>query len=196
MTGWSDSADVGVALASSATFNGDCGLGEVPSLRGCILDDENKTYLEQAISDGHAEIAIEGKTERIRYVAADRSERWSDPEEKVRAEFWAGIDSQISVPRPTHRVRGQSSQTLVFECKRADISDAEFTQSIEQACGNRANLSAQFCGTIAGLTRRLLRFDKFPPLERDKNHLTDIPTRYGKPPEWRFPLANSANSFS
>src|ERR1017187_11012881 len=43
-----------------------------------------------------------------------------------------------------------------------------------------------YSGAIAGLTRRLLRFDKFPPGERDRNHLTDIAKRYGKPPEWRF----------
>ena len=44
----------------------------------------------------------------------------------------------------------------------------------------------KYCGAIAGLTRRLLRFDKFPSGERDKNHLTDIPERYGRPPAWRF----------
>jgi type I restriction enzyme M protein len=75
---------------------------------------------------------------------------------------------------------------FVFECKRADVSDAEFAQSIEQACGNRANLGAPFCGTIAALTRRLLRFDNFPPGERDKNDLADVPFRYNKPPAWRF----------
>lgn len=39
------------------------------------------------------------------------------------------------------------------------------------------------------MTRRLLRFDdkqKYPPIKRDRNHLTDIPKRFGKPPEWRF----------
>ncbi|MFM7788885.1 MAG: restriction endonuclease subunit M, partial [Microcystis panniformis] len=50
-----------------------------------------KTYLEQAIADGQAEIKGEGKKERIHYLAADHSERWSDPEEKVRAEFWAEL---------------------------------------------------------------------------------------------------------
>lgn len=78
------------------------------------------------------------------------------------------------------------SPYFVYECKRADISDAEFAQSIEQACGNRASLGAHFCGVIAGLTRRFLRFDKFPPGERDKNILPDTPVRYGKPPDWRF----------
>lgn len=50
-----------------------------------------QTYLEQAIEDGHAELTGEGKKERIHYIAADHSERWSDPEEKVRAEFWAEL---------------------------------------------------------------------------------------------------------
>ena len=64
--------------------------------------------------------------------------------------------------------------------------NAAFDQSIEQACGNRASLGAEYCGVVAGLTRRLLRFDDFPPGEREKNHLTDIPPRYGRPPLWRF----------
>ncbi len=168
-----------------------------------------KTYLEQAIADGHAEIIGEGKNQRIRYIDADHSERWSDPEEKVRAEFWAEliykyqyrperIRFEVKVPRRTPNDRADvviyaadddelKSPWFVFECKRPDVSDAEFAQAIEQACGNRASLGATYAGTIAGLTRRLLRFDnKFPAGERDKNHIADIPKRYGKPPEWRF----------
>ena len=167
-----------------------------------------KTYLEQAIEDGHAKIGGEGKTQRIRYVAANHSERWSDPEEKIRAELWAEliykyhyrperIRFEVKVPRRTPNDLADlviypaidselKSPWFVFECKRADVSDAEFAQAIEQACGNRASLGAAYAGAIAGLTRRLLRFDKFPAGERDKNILTDIPIRYGKPPEWRF----------
>jgi len=164
------------------------------------------TFIEQALADGHAEITGEGKAERIRYKAAGHSERWADPEEKVRAEFWAEliykyeyqperIRFEVSVPRRTpsdyadlviYNDDELKSPYFVFECKRADVSDAEFAQSIEQVCGNRASLGAKLCGAIAGLTRRLLGFDKFPAGERDKNHLTDIPKRYGKPPEWRF----------
>jgi hypothetical protein len=47
-------------------------------------------YLKHAIADGLATFSGEGKNERIHYVAANHSERWADPEEKVRAEFWAG----------------------------------------------------------------------------------------------------------
>lgn len=164
-------------------------------------------YLIHAINDGLVKFAGEGKTERIHYIAADHSERWADPEEKVRAEFWAEliykyeyrperIRFEVKVPRRMPNdladlvIYGDKDGELkapyfVFECKRADVSDAEFSQSIEQACGNRANLDAKFCGAVAGLTRRFLRFDKFPPGERDKNHI-QMPVRYGKPPQWRF----------
>ena len=124
---------------------------------------ESQNYLEQALADGEAEIVGEGRTERIRYVAADHSERWSDPEEKVRAEFWAELiykyeypperlGFEVNVPRRTpndfadlviYRDNELKSPWFVFECKRADVSDAEFNQSIEQACGNRASLGAQ-----------------------------------------------------
>jgi type I restriction enzyme M protein len=171
-----------------------------------MSDGEKHSFIERAIADGHAELLGEGKMERIRYISADRVERWSDPEEKVRAEFWAEliykydyspdrIRLEVNVPRRTPNDYADiviysddelKAPYFVFECKRPDVSDAEFAQSIEQACGNRASLGAQYCGAVSGLTRRLLRFDKFPAGERDKNHLTDIPKRYGKPAEWRF----------
>lgn len=172
------------------------------------MTSQPKTYLEQAIEDGHAKITGDGKIQRIHYSAASHSERWSDPEEKVRAEFWAELiykyqyrpermRFEVKVPRRTPHdladivIYGDKDDELkspwfVFECKRADVSDAEFAQAIEQSCGNRASLGGTYAGTIAGLTRRLLRFDKFPAGERDKNIMTDIPVRYGKPPEWRF----------
>ena len=49
------------------------------------------TYLERALKDGHADIVDEGKKQRIIYRAVDHSERYSDPEEQVRAEFWAEL---------------------------------------------------------------------------------------------------------
>lgn len=171
-----------------------------------MVDVNDSSLIERAIRDGHAEITGDGKTERIHYKAAGHSERWADPEEKVRAEFWAEliyryeyrperIRFEVSVPRRTPNDYADlviysddelKAPYFVFECKRADVSDAEFSQSIEQACGNRASLEADYAGAVAGLTRRLLRFDRFPSGERDRNHLTDIPKRYGRPPEWRF----------
>jgi type I restriction enzyme M protein len=164
-------------------------------------------FLERALADGLAKITGEGKNERILYVTANHSERWADPEEKVRAEFWAEliykyeyrperIRFEVKVPRRTPNdfadlvIYPDNDDELktpwfVIECKRPDISDAEFAQSIEQACGNRASLGAKFCGAVAGLTRRFLSFEKHPPGERDRNHI-QMPVRYGKPPAWRF----------
>ena len=164
------------------------------------------TYLNRALQSGLAEITGQGRAERIRYIAADFSDRWSDPEEKVRAELWAEliykyeypperIGFEVTVPRRTpsdsadlvvYRDADLKSPWFVFECKRPDLPDAAFDQSIEQACGNRASLGAAYCGAVAGRTRRFLQFDKFPPGERERNIIADIPVRYGRPPEWRF----------
>jgi type I restriction enzyme M protein len=167
------------------------------------------SYLERAITDGHAKFSGEGKQQKILYVAVNHTERYADPEEQVRAEFWAELiykyeysparlDLEVTVPRRTPSDRAdiviynddeRKSAFFVVECKRAEISDPEFAQAIEQSCGNRASLEAKFCGVVSGLTRRWLRFDdskKYPAGERDRNVMTDIPFRYGKPPEWRF----------
>ena len=172
-----------------------------------LEETSHQAYLDRAFDEGIAEIIGEGRTQRIRYIAADHSERWSDPEEKVRAELWAEliykydyqperIRFEVNIPSRTPNYFADlviyedddlKSHYMVFECKRSDTSDAAFDQAIEQACGNRASLGAKYCGAVAGLTRRLLRFDQqYKSGERDRNHLTDIPIRYGNPPSWRF----------
>ena len=117
---------------------------------------QHQTFFARALADGHAEITGEGRNERIHYVAAMHSERWADPEEKVRAELWAEliykyeyapelIGFEVNVPRRTPNDYAdlvifsddeKKMPWFVIECKRADISDAEFKQAIEQACGN------------------------------------------------------------
>ena len=165
----------------------------------------NDTYLTRAIADGHAEIIGEDGTTRIHYIAVDHFRQWPKPEEKVRAEFWAEliykyeyaperIGFEITVPRRTpdradiviFKDYELKEPYFVFELKPADVTDAEFNQSIEQACGNRSNLGAHYCGAIAGYTRRFLRFDGFANLERERNRMADIPVNYGSPLEWRF----------
>jgi hypothetical protein len=49
------------------------------------------TYLDRALADGHATLDTSGPKSRITYVAVGRSEIFDDPEEKVRAEFWAEL---------------------------------------------------------------------------------------------------------
>ena len=171
-----------------------------------MAEQTSEVFLNRAFAEGHLKLQGEGKNERIIYVAVGHSERWADPEEKVRAAFYAEliykyeykparIGVEILVPRRVpsdradlviYRDDERKDAFIVVECKRDGISDAEFAQSVEQACGNRASLGAQFAAAIAGETRRFLDFRKASSGERDKNRISDLPANYGNPPEWRF----------
>jgi len=170
---------------------------------------ETRTFLQRALKDGHAKITGEGKAQRIVYLAVNHSERYSDPEEQVRAEFWAEliyryeyepgrIGVEVIVPDRTPKdvadlvVFQDDARTrpyAVIECKPDGISDAEFTQAVEQACGNGtwAKFRAAYVGVVAGKTRRFLDFsDKYGVLEREKNIVADLPVQYGKPEEFKY----------
>ncbi|MDJ0531799.1 MAG: N-6 DNA methylase [Xenococcaceae cyanobacterium MO_207.B15] len=167
------------------------------------------TYLERALNDGYAEIVDEGKKQRIIYKAVDHSERYSDPEERVRAEFWAEliyryqyepqkIGIEITVPDRTPSDRAdivifrdsdRKRPYAVIECKQDGVSDAEFNQAVEQAYGNGtwAKFRADYVMVVAGATRRVLDCtDKYGALERDKNIVADLPIKYGKPEEYKY----------
>jgi type I restriction enzyme M protein len=158
-----------------------------------------ESYVSRALEEGHLRLDQSGKTEKIVYVAASRSERWADPEEKVRAEFYAEliyrygytpdrIGVEITVP---DRSPNDFADLVVFkdddrkrpfatiECKKEAISDAEFNQAVEQAWGNgnAAKFRAAYVGVVAGATRRFLDCDdkKFGALERDINVIADLP---------------------
>jgi type I restriction enzyme M protein len=170
----------------------------------------NPSLLEKAFEEGHIRLEQSGKTERVVYVAANRSERWADPEEKVRAAFYAEliyrygyspdrIGVEITVP---DRSPSDFADLVVFrdddrkrpfgviECKGEAISDAEFSQAVEQAWGNgnAAKFRAAYVGVVAGATRQFLDCDdkKFGALERDKNVIADLPLNYGEPPEYKY----------
>ncbi len=167
------------------------------------------SYFKQALAAGYARLEETPKGERVTYVAADRSEYYRDPEEKVRAEFWAELifryqypperlGVEITVPDRTPKdaadivVFSDDARTrpyAVIECKRDGISDAEFGQAVEQAAGNGtwAKLRALYVGVVAGDTRRFLDFsDEYGALERERNIIADLPMRYGKPQEYKF----------
>lgn len=166
-------------------------------------------FLGRAISDGHAELIQEGKSCRISYVAVGRKENYSDPEEQVRASYWAEliyrygyepdrIGVEVRVPdRTPHDVADlvvfrdiqQTRPYAVVECKRDGISDAEFAQAIEQAAGNGtwAKLRAEYVGVIAGTTRRFFDFSgAYGALEREANIVADLPSAYGRPEEFKY----------
>jgi len=170
---------------------------------------QEKTYTELAFAADQLRLDQSGKSEKIVYAAVNRSERWSDPEEKVRAEFYAElihrygyspdrIGVEVTVP---DRSPNDYADLIVFEdddhkrpyavieCKRDGISDAEFKQAVEQAHGNgnAHKFRAKFVGVVAGGTRRFLDCsDKYGALERDENIVADLPVEYGKPPQWKY----------
>ena len=178
--------------------------------QGEYMKQETTTYLEQAILNGLASISGEGKKQRIHYHSVDHRERYSDPEEKVRAEYWAEliyrydykpeyIGIELTVP---DRVPGDRADLVVFEdamqkrpfavieCKKDSVTEAEFEQAVEQAVGNGAwaKFRAKYIGVIAGkLRRRFLDFSEmYGVLEREANKIADLPKKYGNPEEWRF----------
>ncbi len=54
------------------------------------LENKNQeTHLQRALREGQARISPDNN--KITYVAVNHTERYSDPEEKVRAEFWAEL---------------------------------------------------------------------------------------------------------
>ncbi len=166
-------------------------------------------YLDRAINDGHTKITGEGKQQKILYLAVNQIERFSDPEEQVRAEFWAeliyryGYDPnfigvEVTVPDRTPSDRAdlvvfhdetRKRPYAVIECKKDGITDAEFNQAVEQACGNGtwAKFRADYVMVVAGVTRRAFDFTgKYGALERESNIMADLPLRYGKPEEYKY----------
>lgn len=171
-------------------------------------------YLERAIKDGHVKITGEGKQQKILYIAVNQVERFADPEEQVRAEFWAeliyryGYESncigvEVTVPDRTPSDRAdlvvfhddtRKRPYAVIECKKDGITDAEFNQAVEQACGNGtwAKFRADYVMVVAGRTRRAFDFTgKYGALERESNIIADLPIRYGKPEEYKYRKGSS-----
>ena len=166
-------------------------------------------FLDRAIDDKHAAMDADGKKRKICYLAANVTQVYDDPEEQVRAEFWAELiykyeydPRQIGIEIPVpQRLPSERADLVVFEkndntrpfaiieCKRDGISDAEFTQAVEQVYGNGTwqKFRAKYVMVVAGLTRRAFDMsDKYGALERSQNILADLPRAYGKPSEYRF----------
>jgi type I restriction enzyme M protein len=168
-----------------------------------------ESFLARAIANDHARIATVGNKRRITYMAAQRTEAYDDPEELVRAEYWAeliyryGYDAdcigvEVIVPdRTPHDAadivvftdKERKTPFAVIECKRDGISDPEFEQAVEQVVGNGTwgKLRASYVGVVAGMTRRFLDVTgTWGILEREKNIIADLPAQYGKPQEWKY----------
>ncbi|MDK9691000.1 MAG: N-6 DNA methylase [Azospira sp.] len=170
---------------------------------------ETTEMIQRAINDGHLQLITSGKTEKIRYVAVNHCEKWSDPEEKVRAAYYAeliyryGYDPEcigveITVPDRVpydradivvFRDKARTKPYAVIECKRDAVTDNEFKQAIDQAFGNgnAHKFRAEYVGVVAGQTRAFFDCsDRYGALERDENVIADLPEQYGKPEEFKY----------
>ena len=163
--------------------------------------------LQKAQDDGLIRFTEAGKNQRIVYVhSKEHSEKWSDPEEKVRAIFYAELILKYKYPAKhieiehnvadrvpnyycdivIHESEEWKTALVAIECKKDGISANEFEQAVKQACNYRLSIGAKFAGVVAGGTRRFLEFINFPPLERERNIISDLPDYKGEIPKWRF----------
>ena len=61
------------------------------------------SYLDRAVKDGYAIITGPENKQKIIYVTSDNhTENYNDPEEKVRAEFWAELIYEYDDPEGNH----------------------------------------------------------------------------------------------
>ncbi len=165
-------------------------------------------WLARAIRDGKATLFQDGKRQRIRYEHVGHVELFDDPEEWVRADFWAELiyrygypEERIAIEVPVpDRVPGdyadlavcwddpRTQPYAVIECKRDFTTPADFEQAVEQAVGNGtwSKLRADYVMVVAGSTRRVLDVMRHGVRERTKNVIADLPVAYGEPEEFKF----------
>lgn len=168
------------------------------------------TPLQRAQKDGYINITgAEGK-KKIEYITSEKHvENYEDPEEKVRAEFFAELIYKYEYPANRIKVEVVVPDRLptdradivifsdddckrpyaIVECKKEGVTDAEFNQAIEQGVGNATwvKLRADYVVIIAGGTHRVLDVsDKYGAFEREQNIIADLPRAYGRPQEFRF----------
>ena len=161
-------------------------------------------FIQIGQQKGYIQILDQGTT--IHYVVPDKRYRFKDPEEQIRASYYVElieryqypetrINLEVKVPRRTPSDfadivvfddNEQQIPYIVVECKKDKISEAEFSQAIEQAFGNCNSLSGDLCGVVAGNTRRFFEVKVHNALERTQNIIADFPIGYGTVQEWRY----------
>jgi len=148
----------------------------------------------------------EDNTKITYHVKNEKTYKFSDPEELVRASYFVElildydypkekIALEVVVPRRTpsdladiviYEDNKLLKPYIIIECKKDGITDNEFNQAIEQSFGNVNSLRGIYCGVIAGNTRRFYDAKNFPQNERTKNIIADIPISFGVVQEYRY----------
>ena len=168
------------------------------------MNSKQADFLRIGQREGYIKLLNEGT--RIHYVVPDKNYKFTDPEEEVRAKYHIElieryqypedrIDLEVSVPGRTPHVfadivvfrdNDKKDPFIVVECKKDEISEAEFGQAIRQAFGNCNALRGHYAAVIAGNTRRFFNVKDFASQERERNIIADIPVGYGEVQRWRY----------
>jgi len=158
------------------------------------------SLIQQGIEKGLIKFGDEQKN--ITYLHQNKKYRYADPEEKVRAENYCSlvisygypakrIDFEVRVPHRTpnnladivvYNNNELTAPYIVVECKKPDISEAEFNQAIEQGFGNANSIKADYLWIASGLKETFYNVTDFASMEREQNIIGNIP-RFGQTEE-------------
>lgn len=168
------------------------------------MEDALKKILKEGERKGYFRVLNDGA--KIEYLPSNHKENLSDPEEKVRAEYYFNllekyhypakrIEFETEMPDRTpdrnadiviYEDDEKKKPYIVAECKKDGISDAEFMQATKQAIANARVLHAPFAICVAGNTHRAMETTQWNDKEPEKATITDIPISYGKIEEFRY----------
>jgi len=155
--------------------------------------------IEEIIEIGEKEGFLRIKGNKVEYIAQGKSYKITDPEEWVRVAFYLELVKKYQYPKERIdlevSVKGEKRPAadivvyeddekkrpyIVAECKKDGISQAEIKQAIEEGIPNAHYLKSKYAIVVAGNVRIAFDIANFPPQEREKNIIADIPVRYGK----------------
>ena len=145
-------------------------------------------------------IKFDVEKKNISYLHQNKKYRYTDPEEQVRAKVYLSlvfeykydpdlIDFEVRVP---HRTPNNLADIVVFkdnamkepfivvECKQPEISEAEFSQAIEQGFGNANSLLAPYILITSEIKDQAYKREDFPSMEREENKISSLPENFSK----------------
>ena len=172
------------------------------------LSDQNtfEHHLERGLAAKLISFKDDDRKKIVYHAKTEKTYSFKDPEEKVRAAYFVElildyqypknqIELEVTVPRRTPSDLADiviysdaecKDPFLVIECKKEGITPAEYKQAIEQAFGNANSLRSKYAAVIAGNTRTAFDVAGFKPEERERNIISNIPTKFGKVSKFRF----------
>ena len=152
-------------------------------------------------------IAVDETADTVAYqLAKEKQYRWSDPEEKVRAEILLSlifeyqyspnrIDLEVTIPNRSPNNWADivvfkddrlSSPYITVETASPSAPQSDRSQKAEQVFGYANALASDFAVYYDSTTKICWRVRGFGGLERSRNIIPDVPVNYGDIPEYMF----------